>query len=151
MSAHTPTPWRGPDCERQGTWQETYAGSWIVSHEGSPVIKRELRFAEDGAPAGWELLGGNYDGLVRAVNAHEELVRTIRAAAAALERMPAIPPVWASAKQLDQFHGEMRSWFKASDRALHDLHLKADLRGQEDEARKAAIQAALAKAEVVQS
>ena len=56
MSAQS-TP--GPLASRQGTKQETYAGPWIVSHEGSPVIKRELRFVEDGAPAGWELLSGD--------------------------------------------------------------------------------------------
>lgn len=56
MSAQS-TP--GPLASRQGTEQETYAGPWIVSHEGSPVIKRELRFVEDGAPAGWELLSGD--------------------------------------------------------------------------------------------
>jgi len=70
---------RGPKCSRQGTEQETYAGPWIVSHEGSAVVKRELRFVEDDAPAGWQLLDGDYSGIAAALEEKDAGFRKILA------------------------------------------------------------------------
>jgi len=50
---HTPTA-------EHGLYADS-AGPWFIVDEGVPVIKRQLYL--DGEPAGYELLGGDYDNL----------------------------------------------------------------------------------------
>lgn len=95
-AGHTPTPWEVLEIETQGGGGERYVSYGVADQNGKIVMDAmnssvaELHWEDDGEPAGhvfhWDDQGKRDAAfIVKAVNAHDELVKALLHAAARFE------------------------------------------------------------------